>query len=210
MCGSFHAMLSSIIQLLASYRYAADRAQPPRDAIQNINSGSASFVNGITTVEFSRNKVTNDSEDDLSLNVCRYLLYAWSGDANINTGVIQFHGTQNQGVSETLLCFPSSSLCPERCKKLNTASIPNYYHSYCCVLVDCGDPGTPADGSRNLTDNLEGSIVTYSCNTGFELVGNSSRLCELTADGPRWSFTTPECISMIIVLLINKCRHSKL
>ena len=121
-------MMSVIMQLFVSYRYATDRAQPPRDVIQNVNDGSASFVDGITTVEFSRDKVTGDSEDDLSLNVCRYLLYAWSGDANINTGVIQFHGTQNQGVSDTLLCFPSSSLCPERCMKLIS-------HQYQIIII---------------------------------------------------------------------------
>ena len=92
--------------------------EPPRDPIQNVDNASASFVNGVTTITFSRDKVTGDSDRDLSLSVCCFLLYAWSGNADINTGVIQYHGNQNRAASDTLICFPSSSLCPERCKKL--------------------------------------------------------------------------------------------
>ena len=75
-------------------------------------------MGGITRVQFSRDKITNDSNRDLNLVVCRFLLFAWSGNANINTRVIQFHGSDNDDVSNTLICFPSPSLCPERCKKL--------------------------------------------------------------------------------------------
>jgi len=92
--------------------------EPPRDSVQNVDNTFASFVNGITTVQFSRNKITGDVDGDLSLSVCRFLLFAWGGDANINTGVIQYHGIQNQASTDTLICFPSPSVCPERCKKL--------------------------------------------------------------------------------------------
>ena len=96
--------------------------------MQNVDNPSASFVDGVTAIQFSRDKVTGDSEDDLSLSVCRYLLYAWSGNVNIETGVIQFHGSQNQTVSETLLCFPTPSLCPERCEKLHQ-QLRSYYYA---------------------------------------------------------------------------------
>ena len=86
--------------------------------MQNIDNVFASFVDGVTTVQFSRNKTTDDSDKDLSLSMCRFLLFAWSGNANILTGVIQFHGSQNQAVSDTSICFPSPLFCPERCKKL--------------------------------------------------------------------------------------------
>ena len=101
------------------YRYAKNRIEPPQDSVQNIDSTSASFVDGVTTVQFSRDKITNDSDKDLSLSMCHFLLFAWSGNANISSGVIQFHGSQNQAISDTLVCFPSPSLCPERCKKLH-------------------------------------------------------------------------------------------
>ena len=91
--------------------------EPPQDSVQNVDNASASFVDGVTTVQFSLAKITGDSDRDLSLSVCRFLLFAWSGDANIDTGVIQYHGVQNRAFSDTLICFPASSLCPERCKK---------------------------------------------------------------------------------------------
>ena len=92
--------------------------------------------------------------------------------------------------------------------------VRNYYHSInkllLCFLVDCGDPGTPVYGNRSFTDTLEESIVTYTCNAGFELVGNSTQICELTLDGPFWSFTRPECRRMVVIMFINKCIDSKM
>ena len=94
--------------------------EPPQDPMQNVDNPSASFVNGITTVQFSRDKITGDSDRDLTLSVCRFLLFAWSGNTDIDTGVIQYHRIQNRAFSDILICFPSPSLCPERCKKLIT------------------------------------------------------------------------------------------
>ena len=86
--------------------------------MQNVDSTFASFVDGITTLQFSRDKITGDSNRDLTLSVCRFLLFAWNGNANIHTGVIQYHRDQNRTSTDILICFPSQSLCPERCKKL--------------------------------------------------------------------------------------------
>ena len=147
-------------------------------------------------------KSQGDSNKDLTLNVCRFLLFAWNGNVDINTGVIQYHGVQNRAASDTLICFPSLSLCPERCKKLITLELM----CMCYVLVDCGDPGAPDNGNSNFTDTREGSIVTYACTTNFELVGNSTQTCELTPGGAFWSFTRPECIGMFILTLnYTKC-----
>ena len=77
-------------------------------------------------------------------------------------------------------------------------------------LVNCGDPGAPVNGNRSFTDTLEGSIVTYTCNAGFELVGNRTQTCELTPDGASWSYDRPECTCTVIVISINKDIHSKL
>ena len=71
---------------------------------------------------------------------------------------------------------------------------------YPISVVDCGDPGTPQNGNRNFTDTLEGSVVTYTCNTGFELVGNPTQVCELTPDGAIWNSTRPECRRMVNVI----------
>ena len=69
----------------------------------------------------------------------------------------------------------------------------------CYILVDCGDPGAPDNGNSNFTDTREGSVVTYTCNSGFVLVGNRTQTCELTPNGALWSFTRPVCTRMLIV-----------
>ena len=43
------------------------------------------------------------------------------------------------------------------------------------VLVDCGDLGAPVSGNRTFAVTLERSIVTYACDTGFEVVGNHTQ-----------------------------------
>ena len=66
---------------------------------------------------FSRDKVTNDANRDVQLNRCLFFIYAWSGNASITTGIIQYHGSRNRKISQTLVCLPSADFCPERCKK---------------------------------------------------------------------------------------------
>ena len=69
--------------------------------------------------------------------------------------------------------------------------------SICYVLlVDCGDPGAPDNGNSNFTDTREGSVVTYTCNDGFELRGNDTQICELTPGGAFWRPDRPECLRM--------------
>ena len=67
----------------------------------------------------------------------------------------------------------------------------------CFASVNCGDPGTPANIMETgaLQDTLEGSIVTYACETAFEMVGNHTQTCELTLNGAFWSYARPHCIS---------------
>ena len=89
--------------------------QPPRDPIQNIDNTFASFEDGVTTVRFSRQKETGDV-NDFSLNDCVFFLFAWGGAVNFSTAQIQYHGSNRRFISDSLICFPSSSFCPERGK----------------------------------------------------------------------------------------------
>eukprot|EP00419_Tripos_fusus_P071448 CAMPEP_0172903792 /NCGR_PEP_ID=MMETSP1075-20121228/171317_1 /TAXON_ID=2916 /ORGANISM="Ceratium fusus, Strain PA161109" /LENGTH=557 /DNA_ID=CAMNT_0013760711 /DNA_START=26 /DNA_END=1696 /DNA_ORIENTATION=+ len=48
------------------------------------------------------------------------------------------------------------------------------------ILSDCGDPGHPKDGLREPDPTwgfLEGAVVSFSCQFGFELQGDSRRSC---------------------------------
>ena len=60
--------------------------------------------------------------------------------------------------------------------------------------VDCGDPGTPVNGARNFSSTLEDSIVSYSCNSGYKLIGNNTRVCRVTPEeGALWKYDIPKC-----------------
>ena len=61
------------------------------------------------------------------------------------------------------------------------------------VPAECGDPGTPAMGSRMLTGTTQGSTVDYSCQSpGYVLRGNSRKTCQQNG---QWSGDSPVCES---------------
>lgn len=58
---------------------------------------------------------------------------------------------------------------------------------------DCGDPGTPAFGTRFGNDFRVGATVYYECNSGYRLEGSESRQCQ--ASGV-WTGRLPQCIEI--------------
>ena len=58
------------------------------------------------------------------------------------------------------------------------------------MTISCGDAGTVANGNVIITDNTVGSRATIECNDGFQLNGNSERICG--ANG-HWSGVLPTC-----------------
>ena len=64
------------------------------------------------------------------------------------------------------------------------------YSSYLAV-VDCGNLMNPASGQVDLTSGTTfNQTATYSCNTGFNLVGDSTRTCQAAGV---WSRSAPTC-----------------
>lgn len=59
-----------------------------------------------------------------------------------------------------------------------------------CSQIDCGDPGTPTNGTRNITGTTLFSTVQYSCDDGYILIGSSVREC---LGNESWSGIAPEC-----------------
>ena len=63
------------------------------------------------------------------------------------------------------------------------------------TAVDCGNLTDPGNGQVNHTAGTSGQTVTYSCNTGYNLVGDSTRTCQATG---KWSGSAPTCQGIAI------------
>ena len=66
---------------------------------------------------------------------------------------------------------------------------------FICLLALCSSPSNPSNGAVTSAGNSVGDTATYSCNTGFELIGNAVATCSLDTDGNSASFmpTPPVC-----------------
>ena len=69
----------------------------------------------------------------------------------------------------------------------------NIYVYFRSTVVKCGTLNTISNGQvSHLNGTTFGQTATYSCNTSYNLVGGSTRICQ--ADG-MWSGSEPTCIS---------------
>ena len=69
------------------------------------------------------------------------------------------------------------------------------------TAVDCGSLTAPANGSVNHTAGTTfKQTATYSCNTGYSLVGDSNRTCQAIGN---WSGSAPTCQGVYIQKLIT-------
>ena len=59
------------------------------------------------------------------------------------------------------------------------------------TVVDCGNLTDPDNGSVNHTaGTTNGQTATYSCDTGYNLVGDSTHTCQTSGN---WSGRAPTC-----------------
>ena len=66
------------------------------------------------------------------------------------------------------------------------------------TAVNCGTLINPANGRVSHTARTTfGMTATYSCNTGYILVGNSIRTCQATG---RWSGSAPTCQGVLLLI----------
>ena len=73
--------------------------------------------------------------------------------------------------------------------------------------IECGDPGTPRNAVRRLTQGFTyGSSVYYQCNEGYLLEGQANRQCLINGS---WSGELPKCegTCAIRLLWVRTCRH---
>ena len=64
------------------------------------------------------------------------------------------------------------------------------------TVVDCNALTDPANGQVSTTETTFGETATYSCNTGYNLVGNNTRTCQATGN---WSGSAPICQRMLLL-----------
>ena len=64
------------------------------------------------------------------------------------------------------------------------------------TAVDCGSLTDPANGQVDHTAGTTfGRTATYSCNTGYNLVGDNTRTCQVIG---YWSGSAPTCQGMFL------------
>ena len=69
--------------------------------------------------------------------------------------------------------------------------------SFFSTAEDCGALPDPSDGQVNDTaGTIFGQTATYSCNAGYNLMGNSTRTCQATGV---WSGSAPTCEGMLLL-----------
>ena len=65
--------------------------------------------------------------------------------------------------------------------------------------MDCGNLTGPVNGQVTLTTGTTfRQTATYSCNTGYNLVGDSNRTCQATGN---WSGSAPNCQGMLLKVI---------
>ena len=85
-------------------------------------------------------------------------------------------------------------------------------HTILCMNLfltgGCPVLGDPANGMVTWTSFTTGSVATYECDRGFELVGQMTRTCRRNLE---WSGVPPICrrgfISIIFIILSKISRH---
>ena len=67
------------------------------------------------------------------------------------------------------------------------------------IVVDCGHPGTPSNGSSDFISTILDATVMHSCDSGYVLCdGDENRTCQ---PNMLWSGILPDCISRLLYFL---------
>ena len=68
------------------------------------------------------------------------------------------------------------------------------------LVADCGPLSNPANGQVDISSGTTlNSVATYSCYTGYNVTGESTRIC--TADG-QWTPTAPTCVGELCLVIV--------
>ena len=119
---------------------------------------------------------------------CSSWMHVWS------TACVYIFLVTHSGSPQDDATSPSSIMTSSKCRNL---------HNIFLILtaVDCGLLIDPANGQVTLTAGTSlGQTATYSCSTGYNLVGDSTRTCQATGV---WSGRVPTCQGLCVYEVIN-------
>ncbi len=71
-----------------------------------------------------------------------------------------------------------------------------FFHAFTLpsTVPTCGQLSRPVNGALSLSSGVsEGSVATYTCDTGFNLTGSTTRTC---ASGGGWTPAAPVCLTI--------------
>ncbi len=61
---------------------------------------------------------------------------------------------------------------------------------YLLIAFDCGPLDNPLNGTVDVGSTTVSSEARYTCDSGFDIIGNEVRMCEVDS---AWSGMEPEC-----------------
>ena len=108
-CGVRSEGASQLLCTLFS-RYATMYGRPPNDAQQDIKDMTVTQANGVTILQFTRLRVTGDSQD-LPLDSPFFLLFAWNGPIS-GVCMYGYHGGTTREASSEMVTLPTAQQCP--------------------------------------------------------------------------------------------------
>ena len=98
-------------------------------------------------------------------------------------------------------CYKKKNLgCNDKDKLTTTRLCTKLDVSLLSTAVDCGTLTAPANGQVSYSGRTTfGHTATYRCNTGYNLIGGTTRMCQARGTTGAWSGNAPTCHRMFIL-----------
>ncbi|XP_064394225.1 uncharacterized protein LOC135341566 isoform X3 [Halichondria panicea] len=109
---------------------------------------------------------------------------------SIENGAVEFpNGNTNMGASAVYSCISGYMLSGDQQRVCQSTATWSGTQPQ-CIVVDCGVLPAPRNGQVEMSGTSVADKASYSCNSGFMLMGSRMRSC---LDNGQWSETAPTC-----------------